>query len=102
MTRIVAPRLAVRSLAEMAQSVERWANGVAVQLNNISEDRVTGHHAALTAAPTTGSYALGDFVRNSSPSELGSASSKYVIIGWICIASGSPGTFLECRCLTGN
>lgn len=55
-----------------------------------------------TAAPTTGTWKIGDFVRNSNPSEQGVATSKYVIQGWICTASGSPGTWLESRTLTGN
>ncbi len=100
--RIVPPRLAVNSGAALAESLERWASGMTSQLNNISEERLTGYHAAITAAPTTGSYAVGDFVRNSTPSEAGTAGSKYVIIGWVCTVAGSPGTFVECRCLTGN
>lgn len=62
----------------------------------------TGYHDAYTAAPTAGDWQQGDFVRNSAPVEAGSASSKYVITGWICTASGTPGTWLECRTLTGN
>lgn len=72
------------------------------QLNGISEGRQYYSHAALTAAPTTGTWARGDFVLNSSPSELGSAGSKYVIHGWRCVAGGDPGTWVQCRFLTGN
>lgn len=57
---------------------------------------------AATAAPTTGTYAQGDFVRNSNPTELGVALAKYVLIGWVCVASGTPGTWRESRTLTGN
>jgi hypothetical protein len=56
----------------------------------------------MTAAPTTGDWAQGDVIRNSTPTELGSASSKYVIAGWICTASGTPGTWLPMRTFTGN
>lgn len=55
-----------------------------------------------TAVPTTGLWNKGDQVRNSNPSELGSVSSKYVIVGWICTVAGEPGTWVEMRCLTGN
>ena len=55
-----------------------------------------------TTAPTTGLWAVGNKVWNSAPSELGSASSKYVIIGWVCTVSGEPGTWVEMRTLTGN
>ena len=54
-----------------------------------------------TAAPTTGTWAVGDFIANEAPAELGTASSKYVIEGWTCIVSGTPGTFVEKRFLTG-
>ena len=75
---------------------------IAQKLNAIGDGRMVGSDLTATAAPTTGMYAVGDFVRNSAPSEAGTASSKYVITGWICVASGSPGTFVECRSLTGN
>lgn len=55
-----------------------------------------------TAAPTSGTYAVGDKCRNNSPSELGTAGNKYIITGWICTVSGTPGTWLEMRVLTGN
>lgn len=55
-----------------------------------------------TAAPTTGTWKAGDFVKNSSPSEAGAGGSKYIIFGWSCTVSGSPGTWLEVRTLTGN
>ena len=74
----------------------------ALQINAISEGRLAGSYNAQTAAPTTGTYAQGDFIRNSAPAELGSASSKYVIFGWVCTVAGTPGTFLQCRFLTGN
>jgi Pectate lyase superfamily protein len=55
-----------------------------------------------TAAPTTNTWAVGDFIQNTAPAELGSAASKYVVTGWICTVAGTPGTWLECRSLTGN
>ena len=55
-----------------------------------------------TAAPTTGTWAQGDKCKNTSPSELGTAGSKYLIIGWCCSVSGTPGTWLQIRNLTGN
>lgn len=57
---------------------------------------------SATAAPTGNTWAIGDIVRNSAPAEAGVALSKYVVIGWICTASGTPGTWLEMRTLTGN
>lgn len=72
------------------------------QLNGVSEGKISAIHNAYTAAPTSGDWKQGDFIRNSAPSEAGSAGSKHVVFGWICTVSGSPGTWLPCRFLTGN
>lgn len=72
------------------------------QLNQLTEGRIAAATNAATAAPTAGDYMRGDFIRNSEPSELGSAGSKYVILGWECVTSGNPGTWVQCRALTGN
>lgn len=75
---------------------------IQTQINAVSEEGISAFYRAGTAAPTAGSYSQGDYLRNSAPSELGSGGSKYVIKGWICVASGTPGTWKECRALTGN
>lgn len=75
---------------------------IAVQVNGISEGNAASFHNAATAAPTTGTWAQGDFIRNSAPTELGSAASKYTISGWRCTVGGSPGTWVQARELTGN
>ena len=54
------------------------------------------------SAPKTGTWPTGATVINSAVTELGSASSKYVITGWVCVAGGTPGTWVETRALTGN
>lgn len=73
-----------------------------IQVNQLSEGQIIANYSAMTAAPTAGTYNQGDFIRNSAPSELGSAGSKYVIYGWICSVGGTPGTWLQQRFLTGN
>ena len=75
---------------------------IANLLNESAAWSITGSVNAYTAAPTTGTWYVGDVVRKSNPVEAGSASSKYVIIGYICTVSGTPGTWLEMRTLTGN
>lgn len=75
---------------------------IAQQLNGLTEGSLSAVTNASTAAPTTGTWYVGDQVRNSAPAELGTASSKYVIVGWICTVSGTPGTWVQMRCLTGN
>jgi hypothetical protein len=75
---------------------------VATQVNALSENKATGAYNAAAVAPSTGSYAQGDFIRNSAPSEMGTAGSKYVVFGYLCTVAGSPGTFVPMRFLTGN
>jgi len=74
------------------------------QVNALAEGLVAASYTAHTAAPTgtAQAYAQGDFVRNSEPTEAGTAGSKYVVLGFVCVASGTPGTWVECRSLTGN
>lgn len=72
------------------------------QVNAITEGQSYAFHGAMTSAPTTGSWAVGDMVKNSSPTELGTTGSKYVITHFVCVASGTPGTWVACRSLTGN
>ena len=63
--------------------------------------RLAAYNSAA-AAPTGNTWAKGDTVRNNAPVEAGAVASKYVIVGWICVVSGTPGTWLEMRTLTGN
>lgn len=74
----------------------------ASQVNRLAEGRLAAFYGARTAAPTTEAWAQGDFVLNSTPAELGTAGSKYIIHGWRCVAGGTPGTWVQCRYLTGN
>jgi hypothetical protein len=84
-------------MAELMRAVED-------QINRIAEGRIYANYNAAIAAPTgdTVAYQIGDKVWNLTPTELGSANSKYMIVGWMCVASGSPGTWREMRVLTGN
>jgi len=84
--------------AETAQ----WMREVANQINGLSEGKAVALYQSASSAPTTGTYAQGDFVTNNTPTELGTAGSKYVIRGWICTVGGTPGTWVQCRNLTGN
>lgn len=72
------------------------------RLNSLSVGSLYGVRGQATVAPTTGTWAKGDVIRNSAPTEAGVALAKYVIYGWICTVAGSPGTWLEIRTLTGN
>lgn len=80
----------------------RWMLDVAAQVNQLSEGKLVALYQSGSSAPTTGTHAQGDFVTNSTPTELGTAGAKYVIRGWVCTAGGTPGTWVQCRFLTGN
>ena len=93
----IQPRVALQDVA-----MQRELREHALQVNLLSEGRISATNNASTAAPTTNQHAQGDFVRNSAPVEAGAASSKYVVFGWVCVASGTPGTWVQCRYLTGG
>lgn len=84
-------------MTEMVRQVED-------ALNRLSEGRIYQTYNASDAAPTgsTVAYQLGDYIRNTTPTELGSGGSKYIIWGFLCVAAGTPGTWREMRVLTGN
>lgn len=54
------------------------------------------------SSPVSGDFEQGDYCKNTSPQEIGSVGSKYIVLGWVCITSGSPGVWKECRVLTGS
>lgn len=72
------------------------------QVNALTEGRIAAITNAAPAPPVAGEFMQGDQVRNSAPVEAGIAGSMYVVHGWICIASGNPGTWVPMRALTGN
>lgn len=90
------------SRAPVDAETERWNRQIAAQVNALSEGQIAACYTASTAAPTTGTWAKGDEIRNTAPVEAGAAASKYVIRGWICTVAGTPGTWLQQRFLTGN
>lgn len=82
-------------------ALERVLREHAVQINQLAEGRISAAYSALPSAPVGGTWAQGDFVRNSAPVELGASPNKYVIHGWQCVSGGTPGAWVECRFLTG-
>jgi hypothetical protein len=55
-----------------------------------------------TGAPTSGTWVQGDMVWNMAPTEQGPAGARYVDLGWVCTAGGTPGSWVPTRTLTGN
>lgn len=90
------------SLASLIKSLRQLLPTIARQVNAVSEGRMEGLHNAQSAAPTTGIYGRGDYIPNKTPEVLGAAGSQYVIKGWVCVASGTPGTWVEDRGATGT
>jgi hypothetical protein len=86
-------------LREMMRSIED-------AINRLSEGRAYQTYNSASSAPSasgdTDAYTVGDFVKNNDPVELGAVASKYIILGFICIADGTPGVWREVRVLTGN
>jgi hypothetical protein len=76
-------------------------NRIATQFNALQKGSIDGRYTAA-AAPTAGTWKQGDIVYHNAPVEAGIATAKYVQIGWICSVSGTPGTWLQMRVLTGN
>lgn len=89
------PKLMERKLTDLFVATNK-------KVNQLAEGVASAVHNSATAAPTAGTFAVGDFIRNSAPAELGVPTARYVVIGWICTVAGTPGTFLQCRVLTGN
>lgn len=75
---------------------------ISTKLNQVALGTAEGFDGKATAIPTVGTYAQGDRIRHAAPVEAGAPGSMYVVIGWVCIAGGSPGTWREMRVLTGN
>lgn len=98
-------RLASAAKVPVAYNIARLVDifqGLDQKINGLAEGSISASHNATTATPS-GTYSTGDFVRNATPSEQGTAGSKYVVLGWVCTdGSTSPGTFREARFLTGN
>ncbi len=99
------PRLPADSPSLLRKLTDLFRD-TAQQVNDLSDGRINASTSALSSVPTSGTWKKGDFVRNTSPTEAGSAGSKYVVIGWIRITSGSGNVlntdWVACRCLTGN
>lgn len=86
----------------LIQSLYDYLVLTARKINGLASGSYSARENQRTAAPTTGTWTQGDFVENSNAVEAGSSPNKYIIIGWRCTVGGTPGTWVELRCLTGN
>ncbi|CAG7623086.1 hypothetical protein PAESOLCIP111_02479 [Paenibacillus solanacearum] len=60
-----------------------------------------GRYEALSA-PAEYAWSAGDVLYNQAPIETGTSGSRYIVTGWICTVSGTPGVWSELRPPTGN
>ena len=62
---------------------------IAETVNALSEGKAAALYQARDTMPTTGTYAVGDYVSNSAPAKLGTAGSQYVVYGWKRLTAGN-------------
>lgn len=96
------PKVNVTPRRPVDAETDLWYRQIAQQVNGLAEGRLAANYTAAIAAPTSGTWAQGDEIKNSAPAELGTPGSKYVIRGWQCLVGGTPGTWVQQRYLTGN
>ena len=82
--------------------IVQFLRKAAIKVNGLASGRYSAKDNAASAAPTTGTWVKGDIVWNSNPTEAGGAGNKYVVLGFVCVTSGTPGTWVQVRTLTGN
>lgn len=93
------------TIPQLLSAVTKYLRPVSQQMNRLSAGSINSSTTAASSPPAAGSvtlYAAGDYIRNTAPSVLGSAGSQYVIKGWICVAGGQPGTWVQDRGYTGT
>jgi len=97
------PRLAsTDEMRQLHQALAPLLRATAIKANQLAAGRFVALDETAAAIPTVGTWQQGDEVRNSNRTELGAATFKYVLMGWVCVASGTPGTWVQMRVLTGN
>ena len=89
-------------LPGLRRQLDNLYRQISTQLNQLSEGGINAVTNAATSPPASGIWTRGDFIRNAEPTEAGSNGARYVLVGWVCVASGEPGTWRQCRYLTGN
>lgn len=76
--------------------------GGKVMRGNIGNDATSWVGLAPPVAGMALQWYPGDRLENKTAAELGTAGSKYTIDGWVNVAQGDPGTWVQRRSLTGN
>jgi len=73
------------------------------QTDGLTEGGIAYRDNAQSVTPAASvASAVGDFVPNSNPTVSGTVGAQVVTAGWICVASGTPGTWVAANFLTGS
>lgn len=75
------------SVDQLKRTLADILRGHAQLVNGLSDGSIDAS-LSMTAAPTAGSWKQGDFIKNTTPT------GATPTIGWICTASGTPGTWV--------
>ena len=77
---------------------------IARQVDGLTEGGISYKDNAVSSAPTSSavSHATGDWKWKLNTTVQGTAGSQYVTFAFLCVAPGSPGTWVELRGLTGT
>lgn len=77
---------------------------ICTQVDGLTAGGIAYLDNAASAAPTGSAvaYASGDMVRKLNPTVQGTVGAQYVTAAFLCVADGSPGTWVEFRGLTGT
>ena len=95
-------RVSSPEVSDLQQALVPLLRAIGLKVNALASGRISAKDETATAAPTVGTWQQGDEITYSTPTELGTTPNKYVIRGWMCVASGTPGTWVQQRYLTGN
>ena len=92
-------------VGQLQRTLKIALDGMALVINQIAKGEIIGSDS-YASVPTSGTWKQGDQVKNSAPVEAGAAASKYVVIGWIRVTSGTANVlntdWVAMRTLTGN
>lgn len=106
MPRLTQPQLGIATPAtqNLVTALTKALKPIIDQINGTSGGQASSVYNASTVPPVgkTTVYAKGDFIKNSNPVEQGTVGSEFIITGWICTVGGAPGTWKQCRVLTGD
>lgn len=83
--------------------VSEIIRAICQQIDSLSEGRIVANYQANSTAPVSVGGAVGDFIKDSSPTVLGTVGAQYIREGWVCTsADSSNATWVEKRFMTGT